>query len=652
MSVNLIPEADLRQALRPYHCDPAAFEAEVRRRLAAAETRLAPVERAPDPFVGVSPWLRSVATFLPLGMLLGCRTAPPSATREATARWGPGLLGYLTFPAVSLFFLMGAAVFGVLGLRRVKDENHGTLDDQEARTEAIRQWWSDNRRGAQGVFAVSLILALIGKAWLLFLFYVVSFGILLYCVAAFARRGVGDRQFVAATCASGLMFLGQLAAFSGIGVQDIHFLDQRLVAAVFFAGALVLLPFGPVAGPSTVVPLVRLPIRSWIMMAITTGLLLTTWLISPSKNALLLGLLLIVPALFLVRVAATGRQIRAGGGGHGRLAFVALLLVPLIGWLASSILLPATPTRIRNYVESFDHAEYSTVSWRRWEIVADWARRTTPDLDLAKPRQLLAREIAGDQNPFILGNATRAGLLQRDQVGQLRNYSDLLQSLVEEAPQGLTPRSITSLQQRDWVIRAAVLHGDLSPAERDRLAARLQVTLEELGDAPYVGVEAVLRATQLLAVLGRPVDIDRERARVHDLLRKFHTTSGGGFELAGGFRTYLPSTTKSWISMPGDLEPTAYAVELMEIYGIPDGIDLNWVRSYLRPTFSRRSDDQWAAAATLDRLNHLPGAPSPTWTDRLHHERPLLAALVLVGLCLYATLCSPLPSVDRPIVQG
>jgi hypothetical protein len=89
------------------------------------------------------------------------------------------------------------------------------------------------------------------------------------------------------------------------------------------------------------------------------------------------------------------------------------------------------------------------------------------------------------------------------------------------------------------------------------------------------------------------------------------------------------------------LEATAYAVELMEIYGIPEDLNLNWVRSFLRPLSFRTRDHKWIAAATLQRLNRLPGATRPTWLEVLYHERALLAAVALVGLCIYATLTSP-----------
>lgn len=79
----------------------------------------------------------------------------------------------------------------------------------------------------------------------------------------------------------------------------------------------------------------------------------------------------------------------------------------------------------------------------------------------------------------------------------------------------------------------------------------------------------------------------------------------------------------------------------MEVYGVPDDLDLSWVRSFLRPSVYRLSDDKWVAAASFDRLNHLSGVSRPTWLEVLYYERTLLAAAVLVGLCIYATLTSP-----------
>src|SRR5207247_989783 len=160
--------------------------------------------------------------------------------------------------------------------------------------------------------------------------------------------------------------------------------------------------------------------------------------------------------------------------------------------------LAPTPARIKRYVESFAAAPYSSATWRNWEIVAHWAIQSKLDPDLANPRRLLAEEIAGEQNPFILSIALRLGLLPVDQIGQLKEYARMRRSLLAAPPRGAKPQVITSLEQYDWVIRAAVLCGDLSPQERDVLEQRLLATLENMSKDKYVVLETALRVTQLL----------------------------------------------------------------------------------------------------------------------------------------------------------
>ena len=168
--------------------------------------------------------------------------------------------------------------------------------------------------------------------------------------------------------------------------------------------------------------------------------------------------------------------------------------------------------------------------------MASWAVESKLDPDLSGARRLLAAEIAGEQNPFILGSAFRVGLVQVDQLGQLRDYESRRHSLLDDPNHIMETRPITSLNQEDWVIRAAVLRNDLTPEQRDYLEKRLHATLEDLSTGPYDVLKTPLRATQLLEVIERPVDPDRYRDRVHDWLRTFHSKKGGGFQVAGGFR--------------------------------------------------------------------------------------------------------------------
>jgi hypothetical protein len=396
----------------------------------------------------------------------------------------------------------------------------------------------------------------VGATWLLFLFYILSFGFLLYVLTSFAKIGLGNRLVVGPSCLTGMALLGQIAGFSGIGDQDIHVVDQSLIVPVFFCGALV---------------------------------------------------------VFLVTVSSTiGRSLGADGRSKRVLLIVgaalfSVLVVSLTAWYMKPILWPATPVRIKAYVESFDRAPFASASWQQCQIVASWAVESKLNPDLSGPSRLLATELAGEQNPFILGSAFRVGLVRLDQLSQLKNYEKERHILLDDPMHFKETQTITSLEQTDWLIRASVLRNDLTAEQRDYLAKRLHVTLEALFTAPLTSLETPLRATQLLEVIGRPVDPDQYRDRMHELLRKCHSKKGGGFQVAGGFKDYNANKLQA-----GSLIGTAYAVELMEIYGIPDDFDLNWVRSFLRPLAIRRSLEKWIAAVTLDRLNSLPGVSQPT----------------------------------------
>jgi hypothetical protein len=408
-----------------------------------------------------------------------------------------------------------------------------------------------------------------------------------------------------------------------------------MVAALFFGGALVLMPMSLANSPLADWRMEKLPRWMWGLVPVQLLVALIVWLIYPSWLilALLLGCTLVLLGSLIYRARSTGQQIGTGQQWTLAVAF-AVVVVPLIVWMVHPVLWPATSSRIKGYVESFDEAPHEMVSWQRWEIAADWAIDSKLDPDFSKPRRLLAQEISGRQNPYILGSAMRVGLLPADQLGQLKDYQERRRFLLSKPPSGLKPQVITSLAQFDWVIRAAVQQNDLSPRERDLLEQRLHATLEDLSQSRADVLETALRVTQLREVIQRPLDRDQYRDKVHEWLRKFHTKNTGGFQYAGGFTQYLDHPA-------GSLESTAYAVELMEIYGVPDDLDLNWVRSFLRPSVYRISDDKWVAAASLDRLNHMPGVTRPTWLEVLYYERTLLAAAVLVGLCIYATLSSP-----------
>ena len=580
MSVTPVPEDDLRAALRPYRVDPGTFESAVRARVSDS------LSHANDPFASLSPAQRSAAAFLPLEVIAAGQM-PAAALRLVPGMGAYKLLGYVAFPAISLFVLLGAAFFSIFKIRRIRDENSSAPVDEKVLLDSTRQWWHDNKWGVWLVFAASLAMAWFGATWLLFLCYIVSLGLLIFVLTSLAKIGLGNRLIVCQSCVIGLALLGQLAGFAGIGDQDIHVVDQAVIVPLFFCGALV---------------------------------------------------------VALIMVGSTiGSHGTAGGWGKktrliAPVALFVVFMVPLIVWFMNPILWPATPARIKAYVESFDRAPFSTASWHEWEIVASWAVESKLHPDLSKPRRLLDAEITGEQNPVILGSAFRVGLVQADQLGRLTDYARQRHILLDRPIRIKETLPLTSLDMDDWVLRAAVMRHDITTEQRDYLEKRLHATLEAVSTGPYAVLKTPLRATQLLEVIERPVNPDRYRHKIHDLLRTFHSKKGGGFEVAGGFRDYNQENVQV-----GSLEATSFAVKLMEFYGIPAELDPNWVRAYLRPLFIRRSPQKFMAAVTLDRLNRLPDVTDPTWLETLYYERSLLAAVVLVGLCIYAALSSPMP---------
>ena len=316
------------------------------------------------------------------------------------------------------------------------------------------------------------------------------------------------------------------------------------------------------------------------------------------------------------------------------------ITVPLLLWLTNQIWWPATPDRILHHVESFEMGRYPYLSWQDWEIPARWTIEQGLHPDLSRARAVLDNEIATDQDllTFILGSAFRVGLVRPDQIDTLPDLEEERRSLLPEA-NPRKPRRIYGLNQNVWVFYALADSNQLSSEDRDFLEQRLLVTLENPVVKTSDMLETALRVTQLLEVIDRPIDREKYRKQVHQWLREFHSTQPHSFQIAGGFEKYQ--------GVSASMLATSDAVELMQIYGIPEGLDLNWVRSYLRPLNFRPANRKWIAAVTLDRLNRLPGATQLTLFEWLYYERSLLAAMLLVVLCLYATLSSPLPPKDN-----
>jgi hypothetical protein len=602
MPVNLIGEDEIREALRPRRPDPRAFEAKVRERLESPAK-----EQEEDPLAGLSPLLRSAAALLPIQVITGGKAPAALAAKLIPAGGAYKLLGYLLLPALSLLMLVVAALASVLKIRSLRPEPGAELVSQERIEEATRRWWSDHKRGVWLAWTATLVMMLVGQTWLLFLMYLVSFGLLLFTLSSYAKIGLGSRTAIGGICVTGFMILGQFSGVRAIGDQNILFFDQRFVSAVFWGGALVLM-------------------------------------------------------IFLIRTGATPPRLPNAPRWLAPLLTVGLAVM-LIAGIVATFALPLTPARIARYVESFPTADDH--NWEPWQEVADWTIEQQLAPDLAHPRRAALEKIAEQPDRKLLAVALQTGLLTRDDLDRpevLRLYREGSQALLRRpAPaDGPEAQDMLMIYFFDWVIRAAVMRGELEGEDRDYVEHRLHITLDSIlaGDR-RAGCDDLLGATRLLAVINRPVDPARYRERVHQWLMKLWCPTGNLARLAGGFsdrlhvKRELPEPRDAgdkilrWFadyfdSPLGTVRGTSLAVELMQIYGAPATLDVNWVRSFLRPTWeNQRSEEKWILAVTRDRLNHLPGVAPLSWLDLLYYERALLAAVVLVGLCIYATVCAP-----------
>ena len=662
MSVKLVPEEDLRAALRPYRADIDEFEAGIRERIKASpEPRQ---DQAPETR---SPMLRVAAAVLPWPVIVGGKISGPGAELSSLAL-GPKLLGYAALPAISLFLLVGAAFFGAAKIRGIQKDNRPDIGDEKEMYEAVREWWGRHKWIALLVFAAVFIAPMIASTWLLFLLLLVSFGSLLCLLSGFAKLGVGNRLMIGQSCLMGLVFLGQAMLNPFVGLRDIHFVDQKLIGAVLFVGTLILMSLliGSARRLGRFWPTIEMEGKAspWNILLcvglVFAGVLAVVLLLllnrpgrdhPPVAGAYewpLFATLILIAAAFLITVAvliawSAARFRKAGASRFGvgsqwiRGLLYVSIMVPLIAWLTNQIYWPATPARIQDYVESFEKGRYAFISWRDWEIAASWTIEAGLEPDLSRARALLDDELSGEQHPLVLGSAFRVGLVETGQIDQLAGLAAKRQSLLPKASYRI-PHQITSLNQYEWAIYALAESDQLSPQDRDFLEQRLLATIDELAGATVDVLETALRVTQLLDVIDRPIDRDEYRERVRRWLCEFHCKKTHGHQIAGGFAQYEGHASS--------LQATSHAIELMKIYGIPDDLDLNWVRSNLRPLYFRPSNRKWIAAVTLDRLNRLPGVAGPTWLEIIYYERSLIAAMVLVAFCIYATLSSPV--IDPP----
>jgi hypothetical protein len=566
MSVELIDEQELVEALHPFRPDRNAFERGLQDYL-----RVRAALAAEDPARDLPPLARAAAAVLPLPLLTGGKISSSSAI--SSGGLGQKLLGVVLFPAVSLFVLLGATILSVLSIRRTSFVASSKLATPKDYDTAIRSWWREHWLPAILFYGGIIVLAFFDFTGWYFPLLIVSFGMLVAVVRSLARLGLGNRTMLAGAMASPLILIGQVSmSFPNFGDGDIHLLDPKVVSYVFWLGLFFL---GFIS--------LRLPFGQGRI----------------NRNA---GVLILFAMYF-----------------------------PIAVLLATMLRIPPSPEKIQQHVEAFDRARFGSATWRDWEILARWTIEAGLRPDLSKPRKLFEQFLAGKQDPFTLGIAFRVGLVTPADLAKLHGLEEKATRLLDR---GQGDEAILSLDTQEWVIRALLMGNKLDDTERDFLAGRLHATIPRAAQAIYGPLSDLLLITQLLEAIDRPVDPERHRELVHATLLKLHCTESGGFRREGGFKASLNARVS-------DDDATAQAVELMQIYGVPAELDLNWVRSYTKPRLVGYGQPDWITAVTRARLAAIPGVQPPTLGQWLYYERNLVAAVILVGLCIYAVWISP-----------
>lgn len=261
-----------------------------------------------------------------------------------------------------------------------------------------------------------------------------------------------------------------------------------------------------------------------------------------------------------------------------------------------------------------------------------------PDLEDARERVMRAMRSGQNLHPTVLTAAWQMGLVDAADwraYGEGQQVAHTLDRLRSRGQLSPTP-------YYQYVVPMLLAVRELTPEERERVTQAVLVSWPEAGT--HGALEHALACVNKLDALGREDLVARQRERALALLRD-HWISGEGagmYAKVGGFTSDPVKFVTSFD------DQTLYGIELLARFGVPEGIDLWLLRSYLRreshgqPLFLEPFPELKAMSrAALLRLREEIGLPQRTWLASLLAERVLLATLLIVLLCLVAIRLAP-----------
>ncbi|MCA8960192.1 MAG: hypothetical protein KDC38_06745 [Planctomycetes bacterium] len=400
-------DRELAAALLPLRPDPEAFLASVEAK--AAKLQVDPSSSGPEARESLA------ASIVPWTLL-------PAAGKATTAlpSFGTKLLTVLSWPALSIFVLLGAALGSARDARRAKR----TYPDQSATPtrDTLRQLWYAHRYLNMAFCVLALLTLMVGSTFYVIVTLGFSTIALTFLIRRASRAGLGQRPLIAGFCSLGLFNLGMPLTFSMTTLAaEPHAIDPLVLPIVFLAGA--------------------------------AGLLFTFGLEEVASSPLLEGVRWRFPTILI------GTTVLLGWG--------------VIDHRCSH------PTAIRETVESFARARFGSVSWKEWELLARSASRKGDRLDLHRPAALLERTLRSDDDPdpYLLGAAIRGGLAETV-FGSMSIDWDSVDRRRERWLEGLERYSIPSWEQRYWMFVVALERGPWSSGQKELLRSRLLENLE------------------------------------------------------------------------------------------------------------------------------------------------------------------------------
>lgn len=624
----LIDESEIRAALSFLRIDRDAFGRGVRQRV--KQTIARPTETGDANLKDRGGLLRIAGSVLPVN-LLGANTTA-SQTPFAAVGGFQKAIAYLALPAIS-FLMIIVTIVGSYRIRVAQQSQSLPEADLARIHESITGWWWRYGWIAGIVFVLALAAPFIGATTPLLLLFMASAIGTASIVTTLGRAGLVDRNVIGGYCLAMMGLLGQVS-FGGAMVNNTQLLDPHLVTVTFLAGGAFLILFiNPVVTLSRLEP--KPKENKQLMLLVVGGFvcmmaLILLGIIRPTRHVFLLfafGALGIALSAFVRHKLRNSNSQSAIG-----IVFRGVVLVLLAGMAAffgQTLWRPIGNAALVEYAESFDPelAGY----WDSWQATDRWLQDQGINYDHSAVQ---ARwEEALTDRPFLLNCAVSTGLTFPSDVIETEDFEVGVRLLLT------TPAdtAISRLDIEEYIITILAKEGTLGDQQRDHLADRLMTTWRVLDEG---GVQESLATattiTDLLSLIDRPVAEAERRADVARWLGQYQFLANRPFTRSGGFKRYSNLNHS-------DLMATENAVRLMQHYGTHDGVDILALRAFLRPASSDRHLMTKAVVRTSirQRLDQISGIPGPSPWDYIRLNQSLWFAMLLVGLCIYATLGSP-----------